>query len=226
MSDQGTRFRSREEAGAALAEVLQRFRDDRPVVLGIARGGVAIARPVAQLLKAPLEVVVARRLAVPWEPNVSLGAVAESGGMEIDQRTVATANVEEGELEYTIARERFEIGRKVRAWRSGRPLPALDGRTAVLIDDGLATGATARAAIAAVRRHNPSRLVFAAPVGQASILLHLADFADEVVCPVRVDGAVALRRFYEAFPEVRDADVLALLSDAPRMGVAPTSSVL
>ncbi|MGA9520603.1 MAG: phosphoribosyltransferase family protein [Myxococcaceae bacterium] len=225
MSDQGPRFRNREEAGRALAEVLQKFRDDRPVVLGIARGGVAIARAVAQVLEAPLDVVVARRLSVPWEPDVSLGAVAESGGMEIDQRTIATANVEEGELEYTIARERFEIGRRVREWRSGRPLPELDGRTALLIDDGLATGATARAALAAVRRHNPSRMVFAAPVGQSSVLRQLTEFADEVICPVRIEGSVALRRFYEAFPEVRDADVLALLADAPRVGAAPASSV-
>ncbi len=199
-----------------LAEALARFREQRPLVLGIARGGVAVAHPVAQALNAPLEVVVARRLAVPWEPDVSMGAVAESGGMEIDRRTIARANVEDGELEYVIARERFEIGRRVREWRSGNPLPDLTGWTALLMDDGLATGATARAALAAVRRHKPSRLVFAAPVGQASVIQELSTLADEVVCPIQVDGPVGLGRFYEAFPEIQDADVLALLSEAQR----------
>ncbi len=213
-------FADRRDAGRRLAAALVHLRDRRPVVLAVPRGGVVVGREVADALHAPIDVIVPRKLRAPFNPELAIGAVAEGGAVFVDEET--GRGVASTYLEREIEGQRSEIARRVQAYRAGRSLPPLEGTTAIVVDDGIATGATMVAALRAVRALSPARLVAAVPVAPPEGVARLAREADEVVCLVAPDLFHAVGQFYSDFRQVEDDEVLGLLSNAVRR--QPSSS--
>lgn len=206
-----TTYRDRAAAGAALAEALVSY-VDRPevLVLGLVRGGVPVAAAVAVRLRAPLDVLVVRKLGVPWAPEVAFGALGP-GGVHVFNDDIAR-RLDRADVDAVIRREAIELARREQLYRGTRPPIQLAGRTAVIVDDGLATGATARVAVAVARRLGAQRVVIATPVGSPEAVAQLAHEADEVVCPVAPPGFGAVSRFYRDFRQVDDRTVVRLLA--------------
>ena len=203
-------YRDRRAAGAALAEHLDRFAG-RPdvVVLGLVRGGVPVAAEVAGRLGAPLDVLVVRKLGVPWAPEVAFGALGP-GGVRVLNDEIAV-RLPRLAVNAVVRHESAELARRERRYRSQRPPLTLRGRVAILVDDGLATGATARAGVAVARALGAREVVVAVPVAAADAVAQLATEADEVVCPWQPAHFGAVSRFYDDFGQVSDAQVSALL---------------
>jgi putative phosphoribosyl transferase len=217
MQDDAPLFADRADAGARLAARLQEMPREvswsDPVVLGLARGGVPIARRVAEAIGAPLDVVVARKIGAPGRPEFGVGAVTADGPAYYDEQTLAALGLSPGDLQDDCERERAEARRQVERFRAGRdPLP-LAGRDVLLVDDGLATGVTARAAIAQVRKEGPRRLLFAAPVcsRRSEAALQAGTDADEVVCVAAPAAFGAVGNWYRDFHQTSDEEVLAAL---------------
>jgi predicted phosphoribosyltransferase len=206
-------YRDRRDAGAVLAEHLAGYagRDD-VTVLGLVRGGLPVAAEVARRLHAPLDALVVRKLGVPWAPEVAFGAVGPHGVRVLNQEIVS--RLPAGAVAAVVSAESAELTRREHRYRAARPPLALDGRVALLVDDGLATGASARAAVAVARALGASRVVAAIPVGARDALAQLATEADEVVCPWQPAEFGAVSRFYDDFGQVADAEVVALLAGA------------
>jgi predicted phosphoribosyltransferase len=205
-----TIYRDRTAAGNALADRLTSLIGQPDVVvLGLVRGGVPVAAAVADRLGAPLDVLVVRKLGVPWAPEVAFGAVGP-GGVQV--LTDGPGRLDPGEVAAVVRRETAELERRERLYRAGRPPLNLEGCTAVIVDDGLATGATARAAVAVARQLGARRVVVAVPVGSEDAYEALAAEADEVVCLQRPPDFGAVSRYYEDFHEVSDEEVAALLA--------------
>lgn len=206
-------FRDRKDAGERLAAQLLRLKDKAPVVLALPRGGVAIGAAVARLLGAPLDIVLVRKIGVPWQPELALGAVADGGAPEtyVDERMVKALAIPDNYVREETARQFAEIERRRRIYCAGRPPVEVRGRTAIVVDDGIATGATMRVALRAVRRRGPASLVLAAPVAAAETLLALKDEADETVCVAVPQGLGAIGFYYEDFHQMSDAEVTTLL---------------
>ena len=206
------RYRDRYQAGLVLADHLRRYAEAPGAgVLGLPRGGVVVASAVAAVLRLPLDVLVVRKLGLPWSPEVAFGAV---GGNAVDVRDTRAARlVSEADAARVVARERAELARRETLYRGGRPPLDLTGRTAILIDDGLATGATARAAIGVARRLGARTVVFAAPVGAQDTVAALRRLADDVVCPVTPVDFAAVSTFFQTFGQVSDQTVIKLLAE-------------
>lgn len=205
-------FADRTDAGTRLAGRLVTRGLVDPLVLGLPRGGVAVARPVADALRAPLEVFVARKIADPGNPELGVGAIAEGGGPPVfDAAALAAVGRRPEDLVEVVAREREELARRVERYRRGQPLPPLSGRAVVLVDDGLATGVTARAALRALRSAGPGALLLAVPVGASSTVAALAGETDELVCLYATDRLRAIGPWYDDFSQLDDTEVLALL---------------
>jgi len=206
-----TTYRDRAAAGAALAEALGSY-VDRPevLVLGLVRGGVPVAAAVAARLRARLDVLVVRKLGVPWAPEVAFGALGP-GGVHVFNDDI-TRRLDPADIDEVIRRETAELARREQLYRGTRLPIQLAGRTAVIVDDGLATGATARAAIAVARRLGAHRVVIAVPVGSPDAVAQLTHEADQVVCPVAPAGFGAVSRFYRDFRQVDDRTVVRLLA--------------
>jgi putative phosphoribosyl transferase len=204
-------FRDREHAGRLLAGNLQRYRAERPVVLGLARGGVPVAREVARALEADLDVMVVRKIGAPECPEYAIGAIAEGGAVHVRQEALSEAGMGEEDVAALAEEEAVELARRVRAYRGGRELPDLAGRTAVVVDDGVATGATARAAARAARERGAARVILAAPTIAATSLAALRAEFDEVVAVDLPEPFIAVGLWYERFPPVTDEEVLRCL---------------
>src|SRR5918912_38990 len=214
-------FRNRRAAGQRLAQELlarlPRLRDEDPIVLAIPRGGVPVGYEIAVALRAPLDVFIARKLGAPGQEELGIGAVALGGTRVLDTATIRMLRVSDEYIEKVTARELAELDRRMWAFRGNRPPPRITGRAVILVDDGLATGVTARAALAALRLERPLRLVFAAPVCSSEASGLLAGDADAVVCvavPYRFFGVGA---WYEDFTQTTDEEVVALLERAADM---------
>lgn len=206
------RFADRVDAGRQLAAEVARLHLPDPVVLGLPRGGVPVAREVADRLGVPVEAFVARKIAVPGFPEVGVAAIAEGSGEVVLGPQGAQLGFEPGQLAALAEPERQELHRRVAVYRGERALPELSGRDVVLVDDGLATGVTAQAALRALRLWAPRRLVFAAPVcalDGADSLVHLAD---AVVCLLAPERFEAVGEWYDDFEQLADAEVIALLA--------------
>ncbi|GAA3229271.1 phosphoribosyltransferase [Dactylosporangium siamense] len=202
-------FRDRQEAGAALAALLTGYADRPDVIaLGLVRGGMPVAAEVASRLRIPLDAMVVRKLGVPWAPEVAFGAIGP-GGVQVLNTEI---RLEPHEMAPIIRHETAELRRRDRLFRIGRDPLDLTGRVALIIDDGLATGATAGAAIAVAKALSAARVVLAVPVGATQALERLAHTADEVVCPLMSEYFGAVSRYYDDFHQVPDAEVARLLS--------------
>jgi putative phosphoribosyl transferase len=213
-------FRDRGDAGRQLAAALSRFRGEDVVVLGLPRGGVPVAAPVAEALGAPLDVVVVRKLGVPFSPELAMGAIGEDGVRVLNDSVLHEYGLSADDVAWVEDRERVELEHRVARFRGGRPPVALRGRTAIVVDDGIATGATARAACQVVRALGARRLVLAVPVASADVLARLREVADEVVCLQTPPWLGAVGQAYDDFAQVDDDEVVELLRRA--VGVRPS----
>jgi predicted phosphoribosyltransferase len=213
-------FRDRTDAGRALAERLApRFRGvPRLRVLGLPRGGIPVAAEVASRLDAPLDVFVVRKLGVPGHEELAMGAIATGGVRVVNDDVVRHLGITADTLDRVAAEEQAELLRREGAYRGGRPPLDLAGATVILVDDGLATGSTMRAAVAAVRQLGPAKVVVAVPVAAPQTRDDFAREVDEIVCVATPDPFMAVGRFYEDFTQTTDAEVGDLLAEAARRG--------
>jgi putative phosphoribosyl transferase len=212
-------FPNRSEAGRFLATRLSKYsgRDD-VIVLGLPRGGVPVAYEVAQALRVPLDVFIVRKLGVPGFEELAVGAIA-SGGVRVLNEEVVSALPNSDEVIDTVTQqETAELERREREYRDGRPAPEINGRTIILIDDGLATGATMRAAVKALRQRGAARIVVAVPVGPSDTCREFEDVADEVVCASAPEFFQAVGQYYEDFSQTSDQEVRDLLARAATFG--------
>jgi putative phosphoribosyl transferase len=208
------RFRDRTEAGERLAAQLAHLKDKQPVVLALPRGGVAVGFEIARRLGAPLDVVLVRKIGVPWQPELALGAVADGGTPEvfIDERMREALGIPEDYVREETRRQIAELERRRQVYCAGRPAVAVGGRTAIVVDDGIATGATMRVALRAVRKRGPAWLVLAAPVAAPETLAALGPDADETVCVEVARGLGAIGYYYSDFHQMADGEVTDLLA--------------
>lgn len=207
-------FTDRAEAGWLLAVRLAHLRDQRPVVLGLPRGGMPVAYQVARALDAPLEVLVVRKLGVPSQPELAMGAVGEGGVVVVDDDVVRRAGVSADQLAEVEARAQAAVADRVRRYRGGRPGTSVAGRVAVVVDDGLATGAIARAGCEAARAAGAARVVLAVPVAPPGWEEVVGPAADEFVCLDTPTWFFAVGQFYEDFRQVREDEVAEYLERA------------
>ena len=208
------RFRDRSDAGRQLASRLLPLRGTDAVVLGLPRGGVAVAAQVARALDAPLDVILVRKLGVPSQPELGMGAIGEEGARVINADVVRYAQVSEADISAVERRERAELERRIKRYRGDTPREPLAGRTAILVDDGIATGSTARAACQVARALGASRVVLAVPVAPPSARTTLADAIDELICLETPGRFLAIGEWYEDFSQTRDEEVVSLLRAA------------
>ncbi len=206
------RFIDRTDAGRQLATRLAGYsgRSD-VIVLALPRGGVPVAREVARLLRAPLDVFLVRKLGVPGHSELAMGAIAEGGVEVLSDDLIQEIGISATMVQQVAVRERAELDRRAALYRGGRPLPDLRGRIAVLIDDGLATGSTMEAAVLALRRLQPARIVIGAPVGARDTCERIARLADEVVCLATPEPFQAVGLWYDEFTQTTDDEVKRLL---------------
>jgi predicted phosphoribosyltransferase len=219
-------FRDRADAGRHLLSRLGAYKDRRDVlVLGLPRGGIPVAYEVARGLGAPLDLFVVRKLGVPGQEELAMGAIA-TGGVRIVNRDVVDAlHIPPDVVDRAAAAEARELERREQSYRGERPEPQVEGKTVILVDDGLATGSTMRAAVAALRQQGPARIVVAVPVAAPSTCQELRREVDEIVCFATPEPFMAVGRFYDDFAQTTDEEVRELLAaaragqDPPRAGV-------
>ncbi len=207
-----TQFKDRTSAGRDLAAKLAHLRDQNVIVLGLPRGGLPVAYEIAHALHAPLDVLNVRKLGVPWHEELAMGAIATGGVRVLNNDVIMATGVTRENLDEVTALQRLELDRRERLYRSGRPAPDLRGRIVVLVDDGIATGATARAAISVVRAQQPARVVLAVPVVQALQADELKLEVDELVCVVAPGDLYAIGVWYDSFPQLTDDEVRKILA--------------
>jgi putative phosphoribosyl transferase len=213
----GRLFRDRFDAGGLLAKELTAYAG-RPDVLTLAlpRGGVPVAYEVATALGAPLDIILVRKLGVPGEEELAMGAIAPGGVRVLNEDVVGMINIPDAVIDAVTAREQRELNRRERLYRGDRPPPAIEDKTVILIDDGIATGATMRAAIALVRQQRPAAVVVATPVAPIATCEELRAHVDDLVCVKTPKDFLAIGFWYEAFPQTTDDEIRELLDLAWR----------
>ncbi|HYT76166.1 MAG TPA: phosphoribosyltransferase [Vicinamibacterales bacterium] len=219
-------FTDRREAGKVLASKLRQYAG-RPdvVVLALPRGGVPVAFEVAEALEAPLDIFLVRKLGMPGHAEFAIGAIASGGVRVVNTEVVRWYGIPEQAIEQIAREEQAELERRDREYRQGRPLPDLSGHIVILVDDGLATGSTMRAAVQAVRQHHPARVIVAVPVGAPSTCAEFDGVSDETVCARMPEPFSAVGQWYRDFSQTSDDEVRALLqqhANHPRAGGIPT----
>ena len=222
-------FVDRIDAGQRLARRLEHLRADDPVVVALPRGGVPVALEVAKRLGAPLDVIVVRKLGVPFQPELAMGAVGEYGVRVLNQDVIRMAGVTGAELRAVEARERTELERRARVFRQDRPRVPLAGRTVIVVDDGIATGSTARAACTIARAHGARRVILAVPVAPAGSAARFRSDADELICLAFPEPFLAIGQWYGDFSQTTDQEVIRCLraagAPAPRDVLSPRGHV-
>ena len=218
------RFADRADAGRRLAESLRFLVGQDVVVVGLPRGGVPVAFEVARALGAPLDVIVVRKLGVPVQPELGMGAVGEGGVRIVDREIVRRAGVSERELSTVEQRERAEVVRRSSRLRGDKTPVPLTGRTVIVVDDGMATGSTARAACQVVRAQGATRVVLAVPVGPEDIERRMRADADEIICLYKPVDFFAVGQFYDRFDQTIDREVVELLRRASERAAAVSAA--
>jgi len=210
------RYRNREEAGDLLADAIRTAQPDLvaegALVLGVPRGGVVVAAAVAHRLGLPLDVALARKLGAPHNRELAIGAIAEGGAVWLNQDLLARLRIDGEWVEKAVVREELEIARRARRYRRGRDAAPVTGRSLIVVDDGVATGATLASVLQALRRRYPSRLVCAVPVAPPDSVAMLAAHCDAVVCPMQPAWFDAVGAWYDDFTQTSDTEVEALLT--------------
>ena len=208
-----SRFHDRHDAGRRLAAELRRYAGKPDVlVLALPRGGVPVAYEVAAALGAPMDVFIVRKLGLPWHEELAMGAIASGGVRVLDDDLIRVARVSQSDLDRVTASEQAELTRRERQYRGNRPFPDVGGKTVILVDDGLATGSTMRAAVAALRQEGPARIVVAVPVAAPETCDAFGDIADEIICAETPEPFHAVGLWYEDFSQTTDDEVHDLLS--------------
>ncbi|HXS34529.1 MAG TPA: phosphoribosyltransferase family protein [Solirubrobacterales bacterium] len=210
------RFADRRDAGRQLAAQLLSLADKHPVVVGLPRGGIPVASEIAIALKAPLEILAVRKLGAPHNPEYGIGAIVEDGTRIFDPEALAALDIDGAMLEAIVARASAELCRRVVAYRAGRPPMPLRNRTVVVVDDGVATGVTDTAAIRAIRRLRPRRLILAVPVCAPDSLARLRREADEMICLIAPPRLRGVGEWYRDFSQIHDQEVITALGAARR----------
>lgn len=226
--DLGTGFANRDHAGRVLARELRQYAHRRDVlVLGLPRGGVPVAARIAEALDAPLGICGVRKLGVPGHEEYAMGAIASGGVVEMDEAAIRELHISDAAVSSVIQREARELERRERIYQGGAPIPDLRGRIVILVDDGLATGSTMRAAVSSIRRRAPARVIVAVPVASTQACADMAKVADSCVCSTTPEPFHAVGAWYEDFEPTSDEDVLDCLARAREgiAGLAPESDV-
>ena len=210
-------FIDRDDAGRQLAKALARYKDRKPIVLALPRGGVPVAAKVAEALHAPLDLLLVRKIGVPFQPELAMGAVVDGASPLTvrNEEVISLAGISEREFSTVRDQQLAEIERRRKMYVGDRPHPELAAHTVIVVDDGIATGATTRAALEAVRLRKPSKLVLAVPVAPTDTLKKLAGEADEIVCLEDYEEFGAIGYFYSDFRQVSDDEVIELLASHP-----------
>lgn len=210
-------FKDRSDAGRHLAKALAGYKDQQPVILALPRGGVSVAAEVAAALNAPLDLVLVRKIGVPFQPELAMGAVVDGGAPIIvrNEDIIRVAGIDESEFQAVCDDELAEIGRRHQRYLGSRERVDVSGRTAIVVDDGVATGATTRAALRATRMRNPRRLVLAVPVAPTESLAELRHEADDVICLEDHEMFGAIGFYYRDFRQVSDEEVIEMLRQFP-----------
>lgn len=207
-------FKNRREAGEKLAKLLEKYGSENPVVLALPRGGVPVGFEVAKVLNAPLNVIITRKLGVPGNRELGVGSIGEGGVKILDKNMLSLTALSEQSLEEVIKEENLELKRRVKLYRHNRPLPNLKNKTVILVDDGLATGVTAKAAIASVKKLHPKKIIFASPICAYETARELSLLIDDVICFTVAAEIYAIGFWYENFEQTSDEEVLKLLKQA------------
>ena len=219
-------FRDRADAGRLLASEMKRLEGlTTPIVLALPRGGVPVGYEVAKALGAPLDVLIVRKLGYPGQEELAIGAVALGGVVILNEDLLETTGLPSGVIHRIAERERLELDRRERAYRGRAALPLLGGRSAILVDDGLATGATMAAAVGAARKHDPSEVIVGVPVAPADTVVKLEREADRVVCLIKPRPFRSIGAYYASFPQLSDTEVVELLARAASSAGRPNGRV-
>ncbi len=215
---------NRAAAGQALGKALAAYAErDDVIVLALPRGGVPVAFEAAQALKAPLDLMLVRKLGTPGQRELAMGAIASGGARVLNKDVIDALSINQDTIDAVAQDEQEELERRQHAYRGDRPLPEIQGRCIILVDDGVATGATMRAALAALRQQQPARMVVAVPVAPADTVRQLRSEADEVVCLETPRPFTAIGRWYQDFPQLTDDEVRELLARAWEQATEPAS---
>lgn len=207
-------YHNREDAGRRLAERLLGYRNESPVVLALPRGGVPVGSEISRALDAPLDVIIARKLGAPGQPELAIGAVAPGGVRLLNERVVRWLGIPDDWIEHAAEKELAELDRRTERFRGGHSAPELRDRSVILVDDGIATGMTVRAAIRTIQHESPRRIVLAVPVCAKETAEKLSTEVDDLVCPKILDDLWAIGLWYRDFDQVPDEEVVDLLEKA------------
>lgn len=206
-------FKDRTEAGKILADALSGYKDKSPIVLAIPRGGVVVACEVAKALKAPIDLIIPRKIGAPGQPELAIGAATEDGTTILNQDILRYLRVSDNYIKDETKHQVEEIKRRMERYLGSRPRLSIEGKVVILVDDGVATGATIRAAIASIRKRNPALIVLAIPVGPLDTVEELRREADEVTCLMTPEPFYAIGQFYRSFEQTSDEEVIQILNE-------------
>jgi len=218
-------FKDRHDAGKQLAERLIRYKEGKDaIIITLPRGGVVVGYDISLALRLPLDVLITRKLGTPSNPELAMGALAETGYRHMNQEVIRAYGVSKAELEEEVRRQQSEIDRRIRRYREGRALPPLKGQTVILVDDGIATGATFFASLGALLKAETTRIVAAVPVAPPRVVAELKSLVDEIVVLHTSEWFFGIGQFYEEFLQVEDDEVMTCLEGA-RVALSPKTEV-
>ncbi len=205
-------FKDRIQAGQKLAEKLLEYKDKNVIILAIPRGGVVVAYEIAKVLNAPLDLIIPRKIGAPYQPELAIGAITQDGTIILNEDIVSYLPIPENYIKNEAERQKKEIERRLIKYRGNAIEPNLENKIVIIVDDGIATGATMLAAIASIRKKKPSKIVVAIPVAPPESLEKIKEYADEIICLQTPEPFFAIGQFYERFEQLEDEEVINILN--------------